>query len=224
MLFGVPPEEDLALRHRPGRRRATTFCYAFGANFKAIQYVRLDPVGTGPSDVVNQVRTHRGQFPVDVRLRRGSFDAQAAAAGRIPLPALGEKVQGGHAVVAIGYDDTLQITNHAAGGVTTTGAFKIRNSSGHRMGRGRLRLDSLRLRRGRDRPGLVDAGQGGVGRQPGVYFADLRHFADLGHFADLERGRRASGPLGKDSGGRGASTSPADSSSTPRRSRVSIRN
>jgi C1A family cysteine protease len=131
VLFGVPAEEYWPYDVTQIDAEPPAFCYAFGANFKAIQYVRLDPIGTGPSDVVNQVKTYiANKFPSMFGFTVYSSIAQAAAAGCIPLPALGEKVQGGHAVVAIGYDDALQITNHAAGGVTTTGAFKIRNSWG----------------------------------------------------------------------------------------------
>jgi len=45
-------------------------------------------------------------------------------------------VVGGHAVVAVGYDDNMKIKNTNPGDVETTGAFLIRNSWGTRWGDG----------------------------------------------------------------------------------------
>ena len=42
----------------------------------------------------------------------------------------GEKIQGGHAVVAAGYDDNRIIRNTSTGGPSTRGALLIRNSWG----------------------------------------------------------------------------------------------
>lgn len=60
--------------------------------------------------------------------------------GKIPFPALNEKIEGGHAVLAVGYDDSLTIQRAAPSvssnpadlriGDCTTGAFLIRNSWG----------------------------------------------------------------------------------------------
>ncbi len=55
--------------------------------------------------------------------------ASAANKGAIPFPGPGEKIVGGHAVVAAGYDDAIKIKNTQAG-ATTTGALLIRNSWG----------------------------------------------------------------------------------------------
>lgn len=55
--------------------------------------------------------------------------SQANATGKIPYPAVGENIVGGHAVVAVGYDDTITIKN-TNDGVERTGALLIRNSWG----------------------------------------------------------------------------------------------
>jgi C1A family cysteine protease len=134
VLFGVPPEEYWPYDVTKFDVEPPAFCYAFGANFKAIQYVRLDPIGTSAAEVVDHVKTYiANRFPSMFGFTVYSSIAQAAAEGKIPLPANGEKVQGGHAVVAIGYDDAMVITNHASG-TATTGAFKIRNSWGAEWG------------------------------------------------------------------------------------------
>ncbi len=54
--------------------------------------------------------------------------------GKIPFPEDGEKVLGGHAIMAVGYDDRMKIRNPAANGVKTTGALLIRNSWGAAWG------------------------------------------------------------------------------------------
>ena len=59
--------------------------------------------------------------------------ANGAGKGKIPFPCSTDKVAGGHAIMAIGYDDTLAIKN-TNGGKTTTGALLIRNSWGTSWG------------------------------------------------------------------------------------------
>ena len=61
--------------------------------------------------------------------------SHAATTGKIPYPTTGEKVAGGHAIVAIGYDDNLKITNTNTG-ASTTGSLIIRNSWGPKWGDG----------------------------------------------------------------------------------------
>jgi C1A family cysteine protease len=54
---------------------------------------------------------------------------------RIPFPCPGGNVAGGHAVVAVGYDDTIKI-NNAICGKETMGSLMIRNSWGTSWGEG----------------------------------------------------------------------------------------
>ena len=56
--------------------------------------------------------------------------SQAGDTGEIPYPTRGERVEGGHAVVAVGYDDNKKIKNRNRSAEETTGAFLIRNSWG----------------------------------------------------------------------------------------------
>jgi C1A family cysteine protease len=53
--------------------------------------------------------------------------------GKIPYPCSGEKVAGGHAVMAVGYDDTIEIKNPGCS-TSTKGAILIRNSWGPAWG------------------------------------------------------------------------------------------
>jgi C1A family cysteine protease len=58
---------------------------------------------------------------------------QASTNGNIPFPCSTERVLGGHAVMAVGYDDNLKIKNNACG-EETKGAILIRNSWGTSWG------------------------------------------------------------------------------------------
>ena len=53
----------------------------------------------------------------------------AGSTGKIPFPCQGERILGGHAIVAIGFDDAMKIRNSICG-KETTGALLIRNSWG----------------------------------------------------------------------------------------------
>ena len=53
--------------------------------------------------------------------------------GKIPFPSELDKVEGGHAVVAVGYDDKITISN-SADDTETKGAILIRNSWGETWG------------------------------------------------------------------------------------------
>ena len=52
---------------------------------------------------------------------------QAESAGKIPFPSPKEKIEEGHAVAVVGYDDKMKIKNKY-GKIETTGALLIRNS------------------------------------------------------------------------------------------------
>ena len=108
----------------------TAFCYAFANDFRAISYFRLDPSGTAPATVLTKIKANLSTgLPSVFGFTVYNSIAQAAATGRIPFPTGGEKVAGGHAVLAIGYDDNLKITNTNTG-QSTKGALIIRNSWG----------------------------------------------------------------------------------------------
>jgi C1A family cysteine protease len=58
---------------------------------------------------------------------------QADKTGKIPFPSSREKIEGGHAVAAVGYDDSMK-TQNKYGQKETTGALLIRNSWGKGWG------------------------------------------------------------------------------------------
>jgi C1A family cysteine protease len=126
-LFGVPPESYWPYVEAQFEEEPPAFCFSLGQNYQAVIYYRLDPLGTDPQATLASIKSHLASqvpsmfgFTVYQSIRGASGD------GKVPFPFEGEKVAGGHAVMAVGYDDDLEITNSA--GTTTRGALLFRNS------------------------------------------------------------------------------------------------
>ncbi len=137
-LFGTPPEEYYPYLTADFDKEPSAFCYAFAQNYQAISYYRLDPPGSSASTLLTQIKTYLANglpsmFGFTVY---SSINQASASGGKIPFPTRGEKVLGGHAVNAVGYDDTIKIRNSNGGGLETTGALLIRNSWGNSWGSG----------------------------------------------------------------------------------------
>ena len=134
VLFGVPPEEYWPYKVEDFDREPPAFCYAFAQNYQTIQYLRLDPAGTAEDELLKTIKTYlTAGIPSMFGFTVYNSIAQADG-GKIPFPQPGEKVQGGHAIVAVGYDDRMKIKNNNPGGIETTGALLIRNSWGKEWG------------------------------------------------------------------------------------------
>jgi len=131
-LFGVPPEEYYPYNIADFDKEPSAFCYAFGQSYQAISYYRLDPPGTTRSNLLTQIKTYLANgLPSMFGFTVYSSISQANTnGGKIPYPTRGERVEGGHAIDAVGYDDNLKIKNTNVGGLETTGALLIRNSWG----------------------------------------------------------------------------------------------
>jgi C1A family cysteine protease len=133
-LFGVPPEEYWPYKIASFDAEPTAFCFAFANDYRAISYYRLDDTGTTPAGLVTKIKADLAAgLPCVFGFTVYSSIAQAAKNGRIPYPSKGEKVLGGHAMLVIGYDDTMTIVNTNTG-ATTKGALLIRNSWGPSWG------------------------------------------------------------------------------------------
>jgi C1A family cysteine protease len=132
-LFGVPPEEYWPYDVARFDEEPPAFCYAFAQNYQSIKYLRLDPPGSDARDVLAQIKTNLASgMPAMFGFTCYSSIDQAAD-GKIPYPEPKEAVVGGHAVVAVGYDDDQKIKN-PFGKKATTGALLIRNSWGDGWG------------------------------------------------------------------------------------------
>ena len=131
-LFGVPPEEYWPYKISDFDKEPPAFCYAFAQNYQAIKYFRLDPPNTKKDIVLDRIKTNLAAgIPSIFGFTVYSSISAANTTGKIPYPGTGEKIEGGHAIVAVGYDDKMKIQNtHPGGSGQTTGALLIRNSWG----------------------------------------------------------------------------------------------
>lgn len=147
-MIGVPPEKYwpyTTARTAAGDAAPRTFddepsafVYSLADSFECPRYFCHDPLGRNlpGREVLGSVKSYlaRGVPAVFGFYGFPSFD-HASVPGGIPYPGPGEAAQWGHAVLAVGYDDALEITNTKAG-VTTRGALLLRNSWGTGWGQG----------------------------------------------------------------------------------------
>lgn len=134
VLFGMPPEEYWPYDESRFDSEPNAFCYAFGQSYRCISYFRHDSANQPPKAVLESVKKYLAAgipaafgFTVYQSIRLADSD------GRIPFPSKNEKIEGGHAIAAVGYDDNLEIIN-PIDRKTATGALLIRNSWGVEWG------------------------------------------------------------------------------------------
>lgn len=131
VAFGAPPERHWGYDIVAFDAEPSPFAYAFAQNYKASAYFRLDPPALAKDDVLTAIKQQlHSKLPSMFGFTVYTSIDAAAANGEIPMPGPREKVRGGHAVVAIGYDDTKVIK----GAKPTKGAIRIRNSWGTAWG------------------------------------------------------------------------------------------
>ena len=128
VLFGAPPEKYWPYAVEKFDVEPTPFVYAFGQNYKAVKYFRLDPGVTSVTQILHSVKLFAAYgfpsmfgFPV-------FEEYQALAPGNlILLPTPNSMYSGGHANVVAGYDNDLVIGGEP-------GALLVRNSFGEDWG------------------------------------------------------------------------------------------
>jgi C1A family cysteine protease len=125
VLFGMPPEKYWPYDVARFDTEPTPFCYAFAQSYQAIKYYRLDPPGTAPGKVLTNIKQHlAGNLPAMFGFSvYSSMPGSGDGKGEIPYPQRGDRLEGGHAVLAVGYDDARKIGKDK-------GALLIRNSWG----------------------------------------------------------------------------------------------
>lgn len=134
-LFGVCPEEYWPYKPTDVNVEPSAFCYAFAQNYQSIQYYRLDPPQISRDVLLSRIKTNLAAgLPSMFGFTVFNSFYQAKLTGKIPFPASVDSQIGGHAVVAVGYDDSIKIKNAAPASSETEGALLIRNSYGSTWG------------------------------------------------------------------------------------------
>lgn len=132
-MFGAPPESYMPYTDvEPDYDiEPTPFIYMLAQNFAQNLYAyRIDRENVTPAMVMDSTKLCLlNNRPLVFGTSMYSSIDTNPASGEIPYPAPEEENHGGHAMCIVGYDDTKKITN-AGSGVTTTGAFVVRNSWG----------------------------------------------------------------------------------------------
>jgi C1A family cysteine protease len=140
-LFGAPPEEYWPYEEKGFDKEPPAFCYSFAQNYQALNYFRIDRDTSGKLDEKELLHRIKINLKAGLPMMFGFsvFESVIQAEhkntpGRIPYPADKESSPEGHAVLAVGYDDTIRIRNTLKDGKETSGALLIRNSWGDGWG------------------------------------------------------------------------------------------
>lgn len=127
-LFGVPPESYWPYDTAKFDHEPSPFVYALGQNFQSLKYFRLDPNGQTPDQVLENVKRYLASgFPSMFGFPVYEEFMNVPASGLVAMPKPKSHLYGGHAIVAVGYDDNIQIG-------PDKGALLIRNSWGEGWG------------------------------------------------------------------------------------------
>ncbi|WP_254173295.1 C1 family peptidase [Planktothrix pseudagardhii] len=136
VLFGIPPEEYWPYEPSKIDEEPSGFCYSYAQNYQTIQYFRLDTPGLPASDLLAQIKmTLVAGIPsmFGLTIYSSIYEEFNYKRGYIPIPNKKDHVEGGHAVVAVGYDDHKIVPN-SVDAPNSVGALLIRNSWGTNWG------------------------------------------------------------------------------------------
>lgn len=129
-IFGAPPERYWPYDGRPASANQrldaepTAFCYAFARSFASTAYFRLDPAHMTAEQVLGNIKAHLATgFPSIFGFPAYDEYMNAGTDGKVAIPGRGSCLNGGHANLAVGYDDQLTMGSD-------TGALLVRNSWG----------------------------------------------------------------------------------------------
>ncbi len=128
VLFGISPEEYWDYVVEKFDEEPPAFCYSFAKEYQSISYFRLDPQGISGIKLLDETKKHLAEG-IPSMFGFSVYDSidESEEDGKIPFPSPRDRVIGGHAVVAVGYDEDMEIKN-------SKGALLIRNSWGSEWG------------------------------------------------------------------------------------------
>lgn len=133
---GVPDEKYWPYNVADYDKEPDAFIYSLADNYEALKYFCHDPQGDNvPTEMV--LDSVKKYLEAGIPSMFGfwgfpSFDSSDVKGG-IPYPCAGEKAEWGHAIVAVGFDDSKKIVN-LTDKEETIGALLIRNSWGTSWG------------------------------------------------------------------------------------------
>jgi C1A family cysteine protease len=129
--FGVPPELHWPYDVNRYEDEPDAFLYSYADRFKALKYARLDPYNATGAEALQEAKRALAAkfvialgFPVYTSMTDSAY---------VPYPTPQDKLQGGHAILAVGYDDEVEIED-ASGARTKDGCLIFRNSWGEDWG------------------------------------------------------------------------------------------
>ena len=127
VLFGIPPEEYYPYDISKYDDEPSAFLYSYAQNYQSIKYYRLDRATASSTQLLKRLKSFLAAgYPAMFGFTVYNFGNDK---GEFEYPGPNDTAQGGHAIVAIGYDDNRKIGKHK-------GAVKIRNSWGPDWGEG----------------------------------------------------------------------------------------
>lgn len=136
-LFGVPPEKHWPYNVDKVNEEPENFCYSYAQNYQALKYFRLDYSGITKDLLLAQIKALLATgFPCmfGLTLYSSAYEEANLIKGYIPFPSpKRDKVIGGHALVAVGYDDFQQIQTADLQAISQ-GAVLVRNCWGKDWG------------------------------------------------------------------------------------------
>lgn len=139
VLFGVPPEKTWPWSESGVNEEPPAFCYSYAQSYQALKYFRLDTPAVTTKDLllfqIKAVLAAGLPCMFGFTIYNSFFKEKSIRLGHIPLPSTRDQIVGGHAAVAVGYNDYVTISR-LDGQPTKPGAILIRNSWGTHWGKG----------------------------------------------------------------------------------------
>jgi C1A family cysteine protease len=106
--FGVPEEKYWP--YDPAHLMDTepnSACFAQARNYATLTYFRHDPSGVSPANALASLKSYLAAgIPAEFGFTVYSSFPMNAGVSNIPMPGAHDSVEGGHAVMAVDYDDT----------------------------------------------------------------------------------------------------------------------
>jgi C1A family cysteine protease len=135
ILCGVVPEKYWMYDIKKYDIEPTPFCYSVAQSYRTLKYFKVDVPGVSPTDVLQQIKINISSgIPIIFGFSvYKSYIISKTNGGKIPYPSSKDAYSGGHAIMIVGYDNSIEVVNPNDNS-KTFGALMIRNSWGTSWG------------------------------------------------------------------------------------------